>query len=433
MKKRFVLLGTMAYAGLLLVPAGAGPAALSASVVNAVTTNVTRSFNVYNPAGTVIRTQSYRLTNAGGNCCEVQLGVTPAGRILEFGGDYPFYSDDRGVSWKRVVPLAPITGAEGSISAAPGGDVVGMTWSPYVADEVVSYKYTASTGQWQTEVVPLHTPFFDRPWLTVVKGPITWAGGTAPYVAIIHGGWPAKEVEYVSYDGLSYVGVDSRAVDSLTSGPRPAVVASADLDAIQGPAPAEIAAVGAGRALRRDTGTAINGLCASRTFGMNPNGSWYCVTNMGGTALGGVYRADSGGWLHEVVASGNTVRVRTSTTGGAFWSVATATLPAGASITDTMPDVKADGVRKRLYVGLRVLGTGSPGDQDMVLRFDYTGGIPAYAERWHVGFGDLIVGSSLGAGQRMDFTSLVVLPDGRVVTTFTDSTTGGSPSMAIQL
>ncbi len=422
----------------LLMPANATTGGLAATVSNVSASNSSASFNVYSPSGTLLRSQSYRLTNAGGNCCEVQVGVTPTGRILEFGGDYPFYSDDRGASWKRVSALT-ITGGEGSISAAPGGDIVGITWSPYVGDRLQSYKYTAATGQWETAIVPVHSPGFDRPWLSVVKGPISWAGGTAPYLTIARGGLLyGKEVEMVSFDGLNYVVPDSRLLDGLRNTLTPAsaplpTVADADLDTQQGPAPGAVAAIGAGRALRRVVSGDYS-TCPFLQLAMQPDGSWSCLT-LGGTQLFGTYRADSNGWLHEVRVAGSTVDVRTSTDGGVTWSTASATLPAGSSLSGTMPDIKADGVRKRLYVGLRAVGgTGWSGEQDLVLRFDYTGGVPSYAERWNIGLGNRTVGSSIAAtGQRMDFTSLVVLPDGKVVTTFTDSTTGGSPSMAIQL
>jgi hypothetical protein len=60
----------------------------------------------------------------------------------------------------------------------------------------------------------------------------------------------------------------------------------------------------------------------------------------------------------------------------------------------------------------------------MVLAFDHTGGTPALDEVFHVGLGDLLVGSDIAAtGPRMDFASIVVLPDGRFAVAYDDSTT----------
>jgi hypothetical protein len=36
----------------------------------------------------------------GGNCCEHYLAATKEGWILNFGGEYPTWSEDRGLTWQ---------------------------------------------------------------------------------------------------------------------------------------------------------------------------------------------------------------------------------------------------------------------------------------------------------------------------------------------
>ena len=40
----------------------------------------------------------------GGNCCEHYLAATKEGWILNFGGEYPTWSEDRGLTWQEYRP-----------------------------------------------------------------------------------------------------------------------------------------------------------------------------------------------------------------------------------------------------------------------------------------------------------------------------------------
>ncbi|MDP6900183.1 MAG: hypothetical protein QGF94_05050 [Candidatus Thalassarchaeaceae archaeon] len=40
----------------------------------------------------------------GGNCCEHYLAATKEGLILNFGGEYPTWSEDRGHTWDEYLP-----------------------------------------------------------------------------------------------------------------------------------------------------------------------------------------------------------------------------------------------------------------------------------------------------------------------------------------
>ena len=65
----------------------------------------TVSFPVYGADGKRKKDATWRVTPAGQNCCEVYVAATSAGRLLTFGGSFPFYSDDQAKTWKRVQPV----------------------------------------------------------------------------------------------------------------------------------------------------------------------------------------------------------------------------------------------------------------------------------------------------------------------------------------
>ena len=82
----------------------------------------------------------------GGNCCEHYLAGTKEGWIVNFGGEYPTWSEDRGHTWQEYLPsilsqigcLEPkptLPGqeglGEGSIVQATNGDLISMGWFPY--------------------------------------------------------------------------------------------------------------------------------------------------------------------------------------------------------------------------------------------------------------------------------------------------------------
>jgi len=82
----------------------------------------------------------------GGNCCEHYLAATEWGWLMNFGGEYPTWSEDRGHTWQDYkpslltdiacrTPKPTITGqeglGEGSIVQTTTGDIISMGWFPY--------------------------------------------------------------------------------------------------------------------------------------------------------------------------------------------------------------------------------------------------------------------------------------------------------------
>ena len=105
----------------------------------------------------------------GGNCCEHYLATSIEGQILNIGGEYPVFSDDRGHVWdtyipgalpdaqcRTFVPTNPGTEGlgEGSIVQATNGDIISMSWFPYVGgdlklDKFYAILYDESEGEWK--------------------------------------------------------------------------------------------------------------------------------------------------------------------------------------------------------------------------------------------------------------------------------------------
>ena len=127
----------------------------------------------------------------GGNCCEHYLAATKEGWILNFGGEYPTWSEDRGHTWQEYRPSVlsqigcrepkpTVPGqeglGEGSIVQATNGDLISMGWFPYPsssgADQFYAFLYDADDEEWSWCFNRTPEPFYDRSWQVEVVGPI---------------------------------------------------------------------------------------------------------------------------------------------------------------------------------------------------------------------------------------------------------------------
>ena len=163
----------------------------------------------------------------GGNCCEHYLAATKEGLILNFGGEYPTWSEDRGHTWDEYLPsifsqfgcLEPkptVPGqeglGEGSIVQATNGDIISMGWFPYPsssgADQFYAFFYDAEAEEWSWCFNRTPEPFYDRSWQVEVIGPISGGiYGSGPWASlVISNFW--HQVQNVggqiSTDGLNY-------------------------------------------------------------------------------------------------------------------------------------------------------------------------------------------------------------------------------------
>jgi hypothetical protein len=385
-------------------------------------------------------TTSWRVVEETGNCCETYLTTTPGGRLLDFGGRYIYFSDDRGVTWRRVEPLVPLLNGEGAIVAAPGGDVLGVEWDPYSGDHLQFYKFEADTQQWLYTEMPVHQPFYDREWIAVLPGPVTIDGQTHEYVSFVKGGIP-KEVWFYSTDGLNYTQVTSKDVDRFLSGietqaPLP-TAARADSDWVQPNTNSGMTQLGAGDLLASPDFFAGWSLLEGETF------TWSSYRLPDGSDPEGTFQVDSAGRVHNVILSGDRAAFdyRTSDDGGRTWKTITVRLPKHHNVNEI--DFRANRAAGVAAVAMRAHNAVDGTDQDLVYKFGISGAGPRLLRLHEVGLGDVGAVAGVGNPVRFDFESVTIFPDGRVAVSFIDSTTtmhhpvhgteGPAPAMAIEL
>ena len=413
-----------------------------AGVVGDVSAKTTVSnYAVYDAKGHRKGSRKWRVTNAGGNCCEVYTHVGPTGRIFEMGGTYMLFSDDRGQHWKRVTyvapPEGPQTNGEGAVTVAPNGDIVGITWDPYSGDVLTSYKYTAAKKTWETALTPLHGPFFDRPWISVIKGPVTVNGKTAPYATLVRGAYPNKDVHYLSLDGLHYDLLSTPAIDDRlpaeTSGRYTVpVVKDPMADWVQDVPTAGAVYLNGGGALKVAQSNDGDDLASCPVSLLTRDGAvWHCVTPA--TEFKGTTRQDSRGWLTRAYPNGAGMQLDVSVNGARSWASLALPSPVGGKF-EGVYDVNANGKLHKAVVLARFDDPTSHKGQDVAFIVDISRPQPKLIESMLVGQGDLVTAAGVtSSSDRFDFMTVGFTPDGKVVASMDDKTGAGSPLVAIQL
>jgi hypothetical protein len=420
----------------------APPDALPTSSSKMADKAVVKSFPVYDAKGhKTSKKVAWRLTKAGGNCCEVLVTSTRDGKLIEFGGTYPIVSADQGRSWTEIAPLAPstskipnpgprkIAGGEGTVVMAPGGDILGIGWDPYSGDRLQSFFYSAKEKKWYYNEAPLHEPFYDREWVAVAKGPFTINGATVPYVGLVLSN-ANRHVVLMSTDGLNYFTPTQRQLDATRNAKVSAylpVKPDPDLDYIQEQAQTGLAGLSQG-ALSFDPA----GGCKVQT--LTKDGSWACFSLPNEQELNGPLHTDSRGWLHEVTVEGGDVVYRLSKDGGRKWTETMATFPLDPQVETY--DFKVNG-----RLGITVVAAHARKEdgtfQDMIMKFDSRTDHPKLLNTYFVGDGNLksTVGLDVtslvdGKSTRVDFTSVAILPNGKIAVSFADQTYD-DPAVAI--
>jgi hypothetical protein len=365
-------------------------------------------------------TTTWRVVEETGNCCETYLTTTSGGRLLDFGGRYIYFSDDRGLTWRRVEPLVPLANGEGAIVAAPGGDVLGVEWDPYSGDHLQFYKFEADTQQWLYTEMPVHEPFYDREWIAVLPGPVTIDGKTHEYVSFVKGGAP-KEIWFYSTDGVNYTQVTSKDIDKLlsgaaTQGPLP-TGANPVSDWTQENTNGGMAQLGAGDLLASPDFLAEWSLLEGETFG------WSSYRFPDESEPEGLFQTDSAGRVHNVIPSQDRAAFdyRVSGDAGQTWKTLTVLLPKHHSINEI--DFRANRAAGVAAVALRAHDGLTGTDQDLVYKLDISRVAPRLARLYEVGLGDLAAVAGVGNEVRFDFESVTIFADGRVAMSFLDSTT----------
>ena len=381
------------------------------------------SYRTYDARGHLTST-AWHWTPTGGNCCETYVS-TLGSRLLEYGGSYPYYSDDHGRTWTQVDFLTPLYNGEGALVGAPGGDVYGVGWDPYTGDHLQGVKYTAATKTWQVAEAPIKTPVFDREWITYAKGPWTVDGAQSPYITVVRGGTATKQVELISSDGLSYTTV-SVPHDDVSGEPvrmSIPVVKNPAADDWQPNPGTYTVPLNAGGLLLLDNADDSLGCPAARLNASTLK--WQCVTLP--WVPKGTVRQDSRGWLTQVIrSSAQEIDLQTSPDGGKTWKSMVLTAPMGGRFEggNEFFDVKVNGKLGQAVVATRVDNQGSQG-QDLVWRVDVSKPQPRLLATYAVGKGDIstIIGVAGATSDRFDFPSVALFPDGRIAVSFDDSTT----------
>ena len=410
----------------------------------------TESFAVYDASGQLVSHASWLVTPAGGNCCEDYVASQPNGRLLTFGGTYPMYSDNGGKKWYEVKPITPLNNGEGAIVPGPGGDIAGIGWDAYSGDHLQSFHYDAANGTWAVAEVPLKNPFFDRPWITIARGPFTIDGEKVPFVYVVRGGTANKDPELVSTDGLTYTQFTSPALDeamsSTTSGPT-VPVSRYGLADYWAPHPwaGTIPLSGGGLLQITQPNDGDFASCPVSAFSQSL-GSWDCskfappgIANVQtDTEVCCQVRQDSRGWLSDVLASGTSnptaLTYQLSTDGGKTWSAA-ATLkpPTGGTLeAGNVYNTAVNGRRGIAAVSARFDNAAGDG-QDMVFVVDIKTPQPRLLYTLLLGKGDISTANNAGGsgGNRFDYASVAVLPSGQLAASFDDSTTYLDPETTL--
>jgi len=383
----------------------------------------------------------------GGNCCEHYLATTIDGSILNIGGEYPVWSHDRGQEWDTYIPgfltdpmcRTPVPTnpgqeglGEGSIVQATNGDIISMSWFPYVGadlklDKFYAILYDASEDEWTWCYNRMTEPFYDRSWQVEVIGPISSNIGSGDWASLVVSNFwhqSSNAGGQISVDGLNYYNfqfagrnsnIDLMEVDLNFSNPGEYYDVNKphkEMRAFPMPSGGLIfpSYYNNGNAAFMDTSLSWNELAVQFP-------SEYC-------------QIDSSGTIHCVANSGTSFTHYKSTDGALTWENYTYDMGDVASQIEEW-EFQANGELDLFVLNVRYQSASGP-DVDTVYH------VRGYSEDMspdtftYIGQGDLDSTSGAGNDIRFDFASLGILPDGGVVVAYHDST-DPDPLFAVEL
>ena len=396
----------------------------------------------------------------GGNCCEHYIATTKEGWIVNIGGEYPWWSADRGRTWEMWqpgvtqdltcrTPTANLPGqeglGEGSVVQATSGDLLAMSWYPYPsidgkADRFFAMLYDAEVGSWRWCYNRMTEPFYDRSWQVEVVGPISSAYGSGEWASlVISNFWHQTQGEggQISVDGLNYYPLDFP-------------------DRSASPADCEVWDLAFGdlvrewdfttphremRAMPLPTGGLLfpayyaNG--ANLWLDTSLNWNTHCIAE-DVTLPSPHLTLDSSGTLHNVQVQGTTFNHSISLDGGLTWQSHRIVIENASSIEEW--EFQSDGHHDLAVLAVRYqstdeitieAGTFMP-DVDVVYHMrDYHASLEVDTMTF-IGQGDLDSTSGAGNDVRFDFASLAIMEDGGVVVAYADGS-DEDPLFAIEL
>ena len=387
----------------------------------------------------------------GGNCCEHDLAPPIEGQILNIGGEYPVWSFDRGHIWDTYIPEAlPAVGqcvtfvptnpgqeglGEGSIVQATNGDIISMSWFPYVGgdlklDKFYAILYDESEDQWKWCYNRITEPFYDRSWQVEVIGPIqdSWLGDGDWASIVVSNFWhqSLNAGGQISVDGLNYYPFQF----PDRSGGDPEV--ELDLDFTEADLPAYYDVNKPHKEMRAFP-MPSGGLIFPSYY--NNGNAAYMDTSLSWNELYVQFpseycQIDSVGVIHCVANSGTSFTHYMSNDGAVNWTNYTYELGDVATQIEEW-EFQANGELDLFVLNVRYQSAEGP-DVDTLYH------VRGYSEDMspdsitYIGQGDLDSTSGAGNDIRFDFASLAILNDGGVVVAYHDST-DPDPLFAVEM
>lgn len=385
-----------------------------------------RWFNVTDSNGTVLDQTPWAIfTRAqGGNGAEHYLATTQSGWITNLGGEYPYWSEDGGLTWEYYAPLTEQFDGlgEGAIIEAPNGDILAMSWYPYSGDRFISYLYDSNVGRWNNNMFEREYPiFYDRPWIAAVQGPINTLTGTYPWASLVTSNF--YDDVLISIDGLNYEPL-----------PDPSTAQGTEVFNLDFKPGHEYDFLTPHREIDATT-IPTGGLLLPRYFGdenaiLRTDLTWGRHRQESGVPIPAPHLViDSSGALHSVEQDGDTLYYHISLDGGKTWNASEVFEIVNASHLEEW-EFQADGENELSVIYMR--SQVEDVDKDVIFHIrDYRSSLEPDSITM-IGQGDLDATSGLGNDIRFDFASLAILPDGRSIVAYQDST-DVDPLFAVEL
>ena len=372
----------------------------------------------------------------GGNCCEHYLATTIDGSILNIGGEYPVWSHDRGQEWDTYVPgfltdpmcRTPVPTnpgqeglGEGSIVQATNGDIISMSWFPYLGadlklDKFYAILYDASEDEWTWCYNRMTEPFYDRSWQVEVVGPISSNIGSGDWASLVVSNFwhqSSNAGGQISVDGLNYY--------NFQFAGRNANIDTMEVNLNFSDLP-DYYDVNKPHKEMRAFPVPSGGLYFPSYF--SDGSSAYLDTSLNWNKHDVEFpseycQLDSTGALHCVSLSSNIFTHHLSYDGGVTWATQNYSDDNWAAIEEW--EFQANGALDLFVLNVRYQSAQGP-DVDIVYH------VREYSESMEpdtltqIGLGDLDSTSGAGNDIRFDFASLAILNDGGVVVAYHDST-----------
>lgn len=385
----------------------------------------------------------------GGNCCEHYIATSIEGQILNIGGEYPVYSADRAHSWDTYIPgfipdsqcrtFVPTNEGqeglgEGSIVQATNGDIISMSWFPYVGgdlklDKFYAILYDESEDQWSWCYNRITEPFYDRSWQVEVVGPISSSLGNGEWASVVVSNfWHQTQNAggQISVDGLNYYPFQFPGRD----GGEPSI--ELDLDFTEADLPAYWD-VNKPHKEMRAFAIPSGGLLFPNYFD-NGNAA-FMDTSLSWNELEVQFpseycQIDRSGALHCVVNSGTSFTHYMSMDGAQTWTNQSYDMGSVATQIEEW-EFQANGELDLFVLNIRYQSSEGP-DVDTVFHVRGYSESMAPDTMTYIGQGDLDSTSGAGNDIRFDFASLAILNDGGVVVAYHDST-DPDPLFAVEL